>query len=54
MDKKLLTAEKILGNAESLIKIIEKGKTLSIITSPELRKECKPISLDVLRKKYFL
>jgi len=37
MDRKLLTAEKILGNAESLINIIERGKTLKIVTSPSLR-----------------
>jgi len=37
MDRKLLTAEKIIGNAWSLIKHIEGGKSLEIVTSPELR-----------------
>ena len=37
MEKKLLTAEKILGWAENLINIIEKGRDLKIITAPELR-----------------
>ena len=54
MDRKLLTAEKIIGNAWSLIKHIEKRKTLEIVTFPDLRQESKPININVLKKKYYL
>jgi len=54
MDRKLLTAEKILGNADGLIRILQRGKHLRIVSSPGLRQESKPLSLEVLKKKYFL
>ena len=37
MDRKLLTAEKILDNAEALIEHVEKGDSLEIVSYPGLR-----------------
>ena len=53
MDKKVLTAEKILGNAEQLIYYIHRGK-LDIVTYPDFRAESKPYDLNILKKKFLL
>mmetsp|Transcript_4301 Transcript_4301/g.7260 ORF Transcript_4301/g.7260 Transcript_4301/m.7260 type:complete len:86 (-) Transcript_4301:65-322(-) len=37
MDRKLLTAERILGNAEALIKHVEERQTLQIVTFMPMR-----------------
>ena len=47
MDRKLLTAEKILGNAEVLIDYVKMGK-LEIVTYPEVREESKFYGIDIL------
>ena len=54
MDKKVLTAEKILGNADSLITQIEDGENLRIETDQKYRQGSKPFSVELLRTKYFL
>jgi hypothetical protein len=54
MDRKLLTAEKILGNAEALLSQVEEGKYLKIVTYPKVRAESKFYHLDILRKKFLL
>ena len=54
MDRKLLTAEKILGNAEALIYHIEVSKELEIVTHFPSRQESVPYSIDILKKKYLL
>ena len=53
-DKKVLTAEKILGNADALITKIEEGDQLSIETDQKYRQGSKPFSVELLRTKYFL
>ena len=47
MDRKLLTAEKILGNAEVLIDYVKMGK-LEIVTYPAVREESKFYGIDIL------
>jgi len=42
MDKRVLTAEKILGNAESLLNLVKAGKHLKIVTDKQLRKSSIP------------
>ena len=37
MDRKLLTAEKILDNAEALIENLKIGKSLEVVTFPRYR-----------------
>ena len=67
MDRKLLTAEKILGNAHSLIEHLKDGYKLKIVTYngddiqpgqlsiyKDYRQEAKPISLEHLEKLYYL
>jgi hypothetical protein len=54
MDRKLLTAEKILDNAENLIKYVEAGSKLQIVDAPKLRGECASIHIEILEKKCFL
>jgi hypothetical protein len=53
MDKKVLTAEKIIGMAENLIRLIENGQ-LQIITYPEMRAGSNPYSHMMLKKKFLL
>jgi len=48
MDRKLLTAEKILGNAEQLIDQLKDGKQLKIVTFPRIRAEARFIPFDIL------
>jgi len=48
MDRKLLTAEKILGNAELLIEQLKEGKQLKIVTYPRIRAEARFIHFDIL------
>ena len=52
-DRKLLTAEKILGNAETLIDYIQMNK-LEIITNPEIRGESNHYDFSILKKKYLM
>ena len=54
MDRKLLTAEKILGNAEALIYHIEISKKLEIVTHCPSRQESKSYNIDILKKKFLL
>ena len=54
MDRKLLTAEKILGNAEALIFHIEVSRKLEIVTNCPSRQESKSYNIDILKKKYLL
>ena len=54
MDRKLLTAEKILWNAEVLLKHVEIGKEIMIITYPQIRQEADPLMLPDLKKLYEL
>ena len=54
MDRKLVTAEKILGHAELLIQQVMDGQHLEIVTCPEMRQESRPYHIDILRKKFFL
>jgi len=53
MDKKVLTAEKIIGMADNLIRLIENGQ-LQIITYPEMRAGSNPYSQILLKKKFLL
>ena len=53
-DRKLLTAEKILGNAEFLINEVIRGRNLRIVTTPSLRQNAKSLHIDILMKKYLL
>ena len=55
-DRKLLTAEKILGNVASLLKCLEDGTKIEIVKHPEIRAEngCDYYDLDTLSKKYWL
>lgn len=55
-DRKLLTAEKILGNVDQLIKLIKEGKTLEIVKHPDIREDngCNYYDLELLEKKYWL
>ena len=53
MDRKLLTAEKILGNAEVLIDYVSLKK-LQIVTYPGYRAESKFYDIDILKKKYLM
>jgi len=53
-DRKLLTAEKILGNVDSLIKLIKKGKKLEIVKHPKMREGSAFYEIDLLQKKYYL
>ena len=52
-DKRVLTAEKIIGMAEKLIRLIENGQ-LQIITYPEMRAGSNPYSHMMLKKKFLL
>ena len=52
-DKKVLTAEKIIGMAENLINLIEDDQ-LEIVTFPEHRSNSNPYNLIMLKKKFFL
>ena len=67
MDRKLLTAEKILGNAHSLLQHLREGYKLKIVTYngdeiqagqqsfyKDYRQESKPLSLEYLEKLYLL
>jgi len=54
MDRKLLTAEKILGNAELLIDQLKEGRYLKIVTFPEVRAESRYVHFDILQKKFLL
>ena len=54
MDRKLLTAEKILGNAELLIDQLNEGRYLKIVTNPEVRAESRYVHFDILQKKFLL
>jgi hypothetical protein len=49
-DRKLLTAEKILDNAESLLKLLQNEENIQIVTNLEKRQECHFIHLEVLIK----
>ena len=53
MDKKVLTAEKILGNAHALITQIEDGENLSIVMDSKLRQGSRPFGVQLLRTKYY-
>lgn len=54
MDKKVLTAEKILGNAEALIGQLELQRDLKIVGNEHLRQGSKPFSIALLKSKYHL
>jgi len=54
MDRKLLTAEKILGNADDLLEVVFKSKKLEIIQDSKMRNESTPFDWCKLRRKYFL
>ena len=53
MDKKALTAEKILGNVQGLLEMIESG-SLEIITFPKFRAGSKPYDFFHLKKKFLM
>jgi hypothetical protein len=54
MDRKLLTAEKILDNIEAIFKHISVSRKLEIVTDPKQRNECTYFSFDLLVKKFFV
>lgn len=54
MDRKLLTAEKILGNAEQLIQQLKYRRHLRIVNFPKVRAGSQPIHIDILTKKFLL
>ena len=55
-DRKLLTAEKILGNVEVLLKNLKNKQDIEIVKHPEIREDngCKYYDYDLLEKKYWL
>lgn len=55
MDKRVLTAEKILGNAEEIIKEINSSESdLQIILNFKLRRDSQPYNITQLYKVYLL
>ena len=54
VDRKLLTAEKILGNVDELLNIAIKGEKLKIITDEYMRGGAAPYTINELRAKYYL
>jgi hypothetical protein len=53
MDKKVLTAEKILGSADNLIELIDQNY-LKIVTFPDMRAGSNPYNYNILKKKFLL
>ena len=52
-DRKLLTAEKILGNAETLIDYLEMEE-LQIVTFPGIRAESNHFDFQTLKRKFLM